>query len=348
MKRGLGVAAAVAAFCLWGSGAFAQSGAIKKAVGGYTWEDASKEGATTKKDGKPLTFAIITHTAGTGFFAPVYVGAQVAANAFGINLIKLGSEAPMDDIPREIQILNQIVNDPTINGVIMTTPQVGAYNDIIKKLEDRGVVVATTNSFDGTLLDRSNISPTGQLASAAAIGGEAIVKCLIKNNVKGGSILFPNTVPVGNIEVNKRVTAAFEATLKALKAANRLRAFKADGGTDITAGPIVQLIESRKDVVGLFGPNGGVTPAIGDAISQLKLNGKICAYGFDLGPKQLEAIKTGALMGSLGQQPFLQGFYPVMQLYLQLDRNIPAGNLDTRPQLVTKENIDKVGKRYEN
>ena len=42
MKRGLGVAAAVAAFCLWGSGAFAQSGAISKAVGGYTWENASK------------------------------------------------------------------------------------------------------------------------------------------------------------------------------------------------------------------------------------------------------------------------------------------------------------------
>ena len=230
MNRGLAAAAVVAATCLWGSGAFAQSGAISKAVGGYTWEDAAKEAPTTKKDGKPLTFAIITHTAGNGFFDPVYVGAQVAANAFGINLIKLGSEAPMDDIPREIQIFNQIVNDPTINGVIMTTPQVGAYNDIIKKLEDRGVVVATTNSFDGTLLDRSNISHTGQLASAAAIGGEAIVKCLIKNNIKGGSILFPNTVPVGNIEVNNRVTAAFQATVKALKAANRLQDFKVDAG----------------------------------------------------------------------------------------------------------------------
>src|SRR6202045_4780206 len=195
MKRGLSVAAAVAAFCLWGSGVFAQSGAINKAVGGYTWENAAKEGPTTKKDGKPLTFAIITHTAGNGFFDPVYVGAQVAANAFGINLIKLGSEAAVDDIPREIQILNQIVNDPTIDGVIMTTPQVGAYDDIVKKLEGRGVVVATTNSFDGTLYDRSNISHTGQDASAAAIGGEAIVKCLIKNNIKGGSIPFPTPRP---------------------------------------------------------------------------------------------------------------------------------------------------------
>jgi simple sugar transport system substrate-binding protein len=357
MMKSLGFGAIIAAACLWSAVASAQSGAIDKAVGGYSFTDAAKEAPTTKKDGKPLTFAIITHTAGNGFFDPVYVGAQVAADAFGIKLIKLGSESAVDDIPREIQILNQIVNDPTINGVIMTTPQVGAYNDLVKKLEEKGVVVATTNSFDGTLLDRSNISHTGQDASAAAIGGEAIVKCLIANNIKSGSILFPNTVPVGNIEVNNRVTAAFQATVKALKANNMLANFKVDAGpnnigvdvgTDITAGPIVQLIESRKDVVGLFGPNGGVTPAIGDAVTQLKMNGKICAYGFDLGPKQLEQIKTGALMGALGQQPFLQGFYPVVQLYLQLDRNIAAANLDTRAQLVTKDNVAKVGKRFEN
>ena len=357
MLRALGFAALLVLACGWSAGAMAQSGVIDKAVGGYSFSDAAKEAPTTKKGGKPLTFAIITHTAGNGFFDPVYVGAQVAANAFGINLIKLGSEAAIDDIPREIQILNQIVNDPTINGVIMTTPQVGAYDDIVKKLEARGVVVATTNSFDGTLYDRADISHTGQDASAAAIGGQAIVDCLLKNNVKGGSILFPNNVPVGNIEVNNRVTAAFQAVVKGLKAANRLQDFKVDAGpnnigvdvgTDITAGPIVQLIESRKDVVGLFGPNGGVTPAIGDAITQLKLNGKICAYGFDLGPKQLEQIKTGALLGSLGQQPFLQGFYPVVQLYLQIDRDIAAANLDTRAQLVTKENVDKVGKRFEN
>ena len=31
-----------------------------------------------------------------------------------------------------------------------------------------------------------------------------------------------------------------------------------------------------------------------------------------------------------------------------LDRNIAAANLDTRAQVVTKENVDKVGKRFEN
>ena len=66
-------------------------GGINKAVGGYTWEDAAKEAADTKKDGH-LTFAIVTHTAGNGFFDPVYVGATVAANMIGAKILLLGSE----------------------------------------------------------------------------------------------------------------------------------------------------------------------------------------------------------------------------------------------------------------
>ncbi len=37
-----------------------------------------------------------------------------------------------------------------------------------------------------------------------------------------------------------------------------------------------------------------------------------------------------------------------MQLYLQIDRGIAAANLDTRAQLVTGENVENVGKRFEN
>ena len=341
-------------------GAWAQSGALSKAVGGYSFEDAVKPAPGTKDynsaDGK-LTFAIITHTAGNGFFDPTYVGAKMAADLVGVNLLMLGSEAPVDDIPRQLEIINQAVQDPTIDGFILTTPQAGAYNDIVKGLLDKGIPVATTNSFDGTLYNRSGISHTGQDASAAAIGGEALAKCVLDSGVEGGSIIFPNTTTLGNVEVNNRITAAFTAAVATLAVAGKLGNFKVDAGPenigiDVDAnnpvGSIVSLIESRGDVVGVMGANGFVTPAIGDAVAQLGIGDKICSFGFDLGPKQQEQLKTGALDGALGQQPFLQGFWPVMQLYLQIDRGISAANLDTRAQLVTKATVDQVGKRYEN
>ncbi len=340
--------------------ALAQEGTLGKAVGGYSFDDAAKENPDTKNfnsaDGH-LTFAIVTHTAGNGFFDPVYTGAQVAANAFGITLVKLGSEAPVDDIPREIEILNQIIQDPTIDGLILTTPQEGAYDDIVKALLDKGIPVATTNSFDGTIYNRDGISHTGQSASAASIGGAALANCVIASGATAGSIIFPSQTTAGNVEVNKRVTFAFEATVKTLNDAGVLANFTVDAGpenigipvndADIAAS-IVTYIESRGDVVGIFGPNGAVTPAIVNAVTQTGKQGQLCSYGYDLGPTQLEGIRTGALTGSLGQQPFVQGFWPVMQLYLQIDRGIQAANVDTRAQLVTKDQVDTVGKRFEN
>jgi simple sugar transport system substrate-binding protein len=341
--------------------ALAQQGVLSKAVGGYTFDDAAKEGPNTKnfnsRDGK-LTFAIVTHTAGNGFFDPTYVGAKVAADAFGINLVMLGSEAPVDDIPRQIEIINQIVQDPTIDGVIMTTPQSGAYDDIVKKLTERnGIPIATTNSFDGKLLNRSAISHTGQDASAAAIGGEALVQCLIKNGVKGGSIIFPNTTTLGQRRGQQphqgRLRGDGEVAQRRRPPARlQVDAGPQNIGIDVDANNVVASIARCS--------RAGATSSAPSPQQRLRRphsatrspssasTGKVCAFGFDLGPKQQEQIRSGALTGSLGQQPFLQGFWPVMQLYLQIDRGISAANLDTRAQLVTKETVDRIGKRFEN
>jgi len=360
MRRTLLYAVSAALLSLGVSHAFAQSGSVEKAVGGYNFAEAAKEDPNTKNfhsaDGH-LTFAIVTHTAGNGFFDPVYVGATVAGNMIGAKILLLGSESPVDDPARAIEILNQIVQDPTIDGIIMTTPQVGAYNDIVKAAEAAGIPIATTNSFDATILHRSAISHTGQDASAAAIGGEALANCVIASGATSGSILLPSSTAMGNIEVNNRVTSAFNAIVKTLKEAGKLDAFKVDAvpeNVGIDTNPndpvnaLVSLFESRGDVVGAFTANNVFTPPLVKAVAQMGKTGKLCAFGFDLGPAQQEGIAAGNLTGSLGQQPFLQGFWPVMQLYLQIDRGISAANLDTRAQLVTKENVAKVGKRFEN
>ncbi len=360
MRNLVSLAIGAAALLSVGAGAVAQTGSIERAVSGYSFEEAAKEHPDTKNfhsaDGH-LTFAIVTQAAGNGFFDPLYVGAKVAADMIGAEILLLGSEAPNEDVAREIEILNQIVQDPTIDGIIMTTPQAGAYNDIVKTAFANGIPVATTNSFDGTILNRTSISHTGQDASAAAIAGEALVQCLLDRGIDSGSILLPSSTAAGNVEVNNRVFAAFNAIVTKLNEAGKLASFTVDAGpqnigidldpNEPVAGALT-LFESRGDVVGAFSGNALWTPAIAKASAQLGLTGKLCAFGFDLGPDQLEALKTGDLTGSVGQQPFLQGFWPVMQLYLQIDRGISAANLDTRAQLVTRETGGSIGRRFEN
>ena len=360
MRCLLTLATCSASLLLDAPAAMAQSGSIASAVGGYSFEEAAKEHPDTKNFHSPdghLTFAVVTQTAGNGFFDPLYVGATVAGNMIGAKILLLGSESSGEDVAREIEILNQIIQDPTIDGIIMTTSQVGAFDDIVKTAEANGIPVATTNSFDPSIYNRLGISHTGQDASAAAIAGEALVQCLIDRGIEGGSIVLPGSTAAGNVEVNNRIRSAFEAIVAALQKAGKLESFKVDAGPENTGvdtdlndpvNAIVSLFESRGDVVGAFAGNNLFTPAIAKAVAQTGKTGQICAYGFDLGPAQQEALATGDLTGSLGQQPFLQGFWPVMQLYLQIDRGISAANLDTRAQLVTKETVGNIGTRFEN
>ena len=108
-----------------------------------------------------------------------------------------------------------------------------------------------------------------------------------------------------------------------------------NGNTD----DMLEVLRGTADVVGVFAPNAQITTALADAITALKKNNQISAFGFDLGPAQLKAISEGALTGSLGQQPFVQGYWPIKQLVLQIDRGIGAVNVDTRAELVTKSNL---------
>ncbi|MGO8586955.1 sugar ABC transporter substrate-binding protein, partial [Rhizobium ruizarguesonis] len=73
---------------------------------------------------------------------------------------------------------------------------------------------------------------TGQDASAAAIGGEALANCVIASGASSGSIVLPSSTAMGNIEVNNRVTASFNAIVKTLKNAGKLDAFKVDAGPE--------------------------------------------------------------------------------------------------------------------
>ena len=277
-----------------------------------------------------------------------------AANLIGAKVLLLGSESPTDDPAREIEILNQIVQDPTLDGLILTTPQVGAYNDIVKTAEQKGIPVATTNSFDGTIYNRSGISHTGQdvRRSDRRRGARRLPD---GEGYRSGSILLPSSTAMGNIEVNNRVTSAFNAIVaklqeqgkRELQGRRRPENTGIDTNLNDPVNGIVSLFESRGDVVGALAGNNVFTPALAKAVAQMGKTGEICAYGFDLGPAQ-EALRSGDLTGALGQQPFLQGFWPVMQLYLQIDRGIAAANLDTRAQLVTKDTVELVGKRFEN
>jgi simple sugar transport system substrate-binding protein len=80
-----------------------------------------------------------------------------------------------------------------------------------------------------------------------------------------------------------------------------------------------------------------------NAIDEIGLTGKIQVGCFDNSADVSKAIADGRAAYSIDQQQYLQGFYPVIGLYLYKKYGLKAGgNILTGPGFVTKDNLDTV------
>jgi simple sugar transport system substrate-binding protein len=70
--------------------------------------------------------------------------------------------------------------------------------------------------------------------------------------------------------------------------------------------------------------------------------GQVQVAGFDLVPPVIEAIKSGYQQVAVDQQPYLQGYLPIVQLYMIRKYKLGPWDVNTGKAMVTKENIDAV------
>jgi simple sugar transport system substrate-binding protein len=101
------------------------------------------------------------------------------------------------------------------------------------------------------------------------------------------------------------------------------------------------LIGNKAKIKGAFAVDAGSTELLGPTLASVGLAGKIPAGGFDLTSGTLTAIQAGQLDFTIDQEPYLQGFLPVLYLYLF---NLTGGlsippDTDTGLTFVTKSNV---------
>ena len=76
------------------------------------------------------------------------------------------------------------------------------------------------------------------------------------------------------------------------------------------------VLAHKSTLKGIFAVDAGSTQTVGAMIKKYSLQGKVASGGFDLTPQTLSSIKGGFLDFTIDQQPYLQGFLPVIGLYL--------------------------------
>jgi simple sugar transport system substrate-binding protein len=92
----------------------------------------------------------------------------------------------------------------------------------------------------------------------------------------------------------------------------------------------------------MFGVGGNDTMNTGLVMRQYNLPEKgVHGGGYDLLPKSLEAVRDGFLDFAIDQQPYLQGFYTVMEMFAFKVSGglVGPADIDTGLRFVTKDAV---------
>jgi simple sugar transport system substrate-binding protein len=144
----------------------------------------------------------------------------------------------------------------------------------------------------------------------------------------------------GALNIQPRIDGAVAAIKQSGKPLNpKIVATDADLSKELAAIDAYYL--GHKKVAGMFAVDAGDTQGVGQIIQKYSLRGKVAGGGYDLLPGTLKLVDQGFLNFTIDQQPYLQGFYPVMQLFLyKLSSGLVApSDTNTGLLFVTKANV---------
>src|SRR5215211_2480053 len=202
-------------------------------------------------------------------------------------------------------------------------------------IEDAEALLGTTSQWTG-----SQKSVVSEMIDAmnTAIAGNANGKGPGTNPALAyvGQDLFQSGVEMGKrivSLVDEGLVALFIATPGQLNIQPRIDGAKQsieDSGANIEIQQVAtgaQVTDERsrieawynghKDVAGMFAVDAGSTQGTAQVMAQFGLHDKgVKAGGYDLTPQILENLGKGHIDFTIDQQPYLQGFLPVIQLYL--------------------------------
>jgi len=252
-------------------------------------------------------FAFINHVTTNPFFVPTQYGASDAAKMTDTTYTWTGSTKA--DVAEMINAFNAAVSAKA-DGIAVCVVDKAAFEAPIKRAQRRGIPVLAYNA-DG--------ARTGAKARSAYIGQDLYVSGFemgkrIVELVPSGDVAIFIATP-GALNIQPRIDGALDAIKQSGKPINA-KAVATDPDLATELSMIDAYYVGHKSLKGMFAVDAGDTQAVGQVIQKYNLKGKVKGGGYDLLPGTLKLVASGNLEFTIDQQPYLQGFFPVLELYL--------------------------------
>jgi simple sugar transport system substrate-binding protein len=287
----------------------------------------------------PWQFWFVNHVYSNPFFVPTQYGFQDASALLGLPVPKWGGSASTSSVPEMVSFFNSAVAAKA-SGIATTVISSTGFTAPVNTAMSAGIPVISYNA-DGTVtkgvpnIGTNRLCYVGQALYNSGVAMGNRIHSLIGS--PGDVVIFIATPGTGNIQPR------FDGAAAVLKPLGYKVAEQATGAATSAEEPAenAYILAHKSTLKGAFAVDAGSTQFLGPVLAKNGLAGKLPAGGFDLTPGTLNAIKAGQLNFTIDQEPYLQGFLPVLYLYLF---NLSGGlvfppNTDTGLTFVTKDNV---------
>jgi ABC-type sugar transport system substrate-binding protein len=279
----------------------------------------------------PIKMAVTCPGTSNPYFAPTKAGAEDAGAQLGIDMLWTG--VPDGNTVNQLAQFQQLVNTG-YQAIVVISFEPDAWIAPIKKAMAAGVLVVTSNN------DSPNSGRElyfGQdLVGAAVVQGQLLAK-LAGNK---GKVAMTNCAP-GSLALDLRIKGAREGVTKGgMSDVGVYNTNPADMASEL--GTMRDILRAHPDLGAMMPLCGPDTAAAGLVRKNQGL--KLPIVGTDLLYQTLELIRDGFIDGTVGQQPYLQGYLPIMYAYQRVvlgapKLDLPGGNYYLANEIVTKENV---------
>jgi len=277
-----------------------------------------------------MRIVVVSHgQASDPFWSVVKNGVDKAAEDLGVEV-----EYRSPDTFNMVQ-MGQIIDASVASqpdGLVVSIPDAEALGDSIRNAVASGIPVISMNSGSDVREALGVKVHVGQTEYEAGLGGgkqmkaAGVTKAICVNQEVGNVALdlrcegFTDGLEGGSVEV-------LAVSMDPTEIGNAVKAYLS--GNPDTNGVLA------------LGPSAA-EPTLA-ALEEAEMLDKVKFGTFDLSPSVLEAIDQGRMMFAIDQQQYMQGYLPIVLLYLNHNYGLmPGADVLTGPGFVTQDNAAQV------
>jgi simple sugar transport system substrate-binding protein len=249
-------------------------------------------------------FVFVNHVTTNPFFVPTQYGAADASKLLGCSYQWTGSES--SNVSQMVNAINTAITGGA-NGIAVALIDLHAFNAPVEAALKAGIPVV---AYNADAPNNKRLSYIGQdLKKAGEEMGERIVAA-----VKSGEVALFIATP-GSANLQPRIEGA-EKAIKDSGAPITTKTVATGAAVPGELSTIDAYWVGHPNTKGMYAVDGGSTESLAKVMQKYSLASKgIKAGGFDLTEQTQKLLQEGNIEFTIDQQPYLQGFLPVLQLF---------------------------------